>query len=345
MKPDSTQAVFETLNKTLDIPSNLRGFDYLKQLCDNLWQAFQFEYIVIGYAEETNETHVETIINLVEGQQQPNFRYDLKDTPCQGVFEGDRICFYPDNIAQRFPKDLMLKEMGAESYIGAPTIFEGRIAGLLAVLSRRPLEEDPALKQMMEFLAARIAIELERFDLNQVIQSAVQSETKQIRHQNDMLRRQIEEDPITGTYTPERFLDKTNQWLETHLQSSLVQLCINNFHSLHETEGRLDCEKLLVQLANQLKTLPDIQFTAYLGQGEFLLLTQLTQREALHQLSVFLHQNAAQIPVKTQPVTLSLGIAQQLPKENLIQLLKKVEDTAYIAKQSGRSITVYSDSA
>ncbi|WP_444679373.1 GAF domain-containing protein [Halomonas sp. E19] len=58
--------------------------------------------------------------------------------PCEHVLH-DRICTFPDNLAQRFPADELLHVLGAQSYIGLPLRApDGSLIGLLAVMRNRP---------------------------------------------------------------------------------------------------------------------------------------------------------------------------------------------------------------
>jgi signal transduction histidine kinase len=53
--------------------------------------------------------------------------------------------------------------MGIESYIGAPIIEpDGRLLGLLVLLDTQPMPERETVSAIIEFLAARIALEFQR---------------------------------------------------------------------------------------------------------------------------------------------------------------------------------------
>ena len=53
---------------------------------------------------------------------QDNFTYKLQDTPCENVLSGNRVCVYSNDVADQFPKDKLLSEIGVVSYIGAPVL-------------------------------------------------------------------------------------------------------------------------------------------------------------------------------------------------------------------------------
>lgn len=91
-----------------------------------------------------------------------NFEYDLEDTPCANIVASG-TCAYARGIAQLFPRDITLQEMGAESYVGAPLrSANGDVVGLLAVLDIKPIEDENLAAEMVEVFAARAAAEIER---------------------------------------------------------------------------------------------------------------------------------------------------------------------------------------
>ena len=96
------------------------------------------------------------------GQFLDNVTYTLKDTPC-GEVVGQRICAFPRNVRGLFPKDAVLQEMGAESYLGT-TLWNarGEPIGLIAVIGRQPLTDTRLGESILQLVAVRAAGELER---------------------------------------------------------------------------------------------------------------------------------------------------------------------------------------
>ncbi|PHS70606.1 MAG: diguanylate cyclase [Methylophaga sp.] len=106
-------------------------------------------------------THATTIALWADGQFIDNITYELKDTPCANVAQVG-ACFYPSNIQQLFPKDQMIVEMQAESYIGVPLKnTQNKVLGLIAMLDDRPMTENRQTKDLLKSLAVRASIELE----------------------------------------------------------------------------------------------------------------------------------------------------------------------------------------
>ncbi len=89
-------------------------------------------------------------------------QYDLQATPCADVLRRG-VCFHPRGVQESFPEDRLLRDMGVESYMGAP-LFDsrGRPLGILAVLDGRPLEHTEFAQSMPKIFAVRAAAEMER---------------------------------------------------------------------------------------------------------------------------------------------------------------------------------------
>ncbi|MBX9928818.1 MAG: PAS domain S-box protein [Gemmatimonadaceae bacterium] len=88
--------------------------------------------------------------------------YSLEGTPCRGVVEGV-ACVYPSNVAQQFPEDVGLERLGVQGYIGVPLrSHDGRVAGLLVLLSRSPIADPDMVLRFARLAGQRAAIELDR---------------------------------------------------------------------------------------------------------------------------------------------------------------------------------------
>lgn len=120
------------------------------------------KYGVVGRINEYNPSVVETLAIWDDGQFQSNINYALKNSPCENVFiEGYK--FYLDNVQALFPKDLLLAEMQAQSYIGFPLKdSKQKVIGILALLDTKPMEKTRCMDNLLSSLAVRAAMEIER---------------------------------------------------------------------------------------------------------------------------------------------------------------------------------------
>src|SRR5436190_20743381 len=91
-----------------------------------------------------------------------DFEYALPGTPCMKVAEG-RVCHVPDRLAEEFPEDKGMIDMGTVSYLGVPLRgSDGRVIGHLVMFDDKPMPSDALALSVMETFAARAAVELER---------------------------------------------------------------------------------------------------------------------------------------------------------------------------------------
>ena len=88
----------------------------------------------------------------------------MKDTPC-GAAVGQTICCFPRGVRHRFPKDQVLQDMKAESYLATTLWGAGhRPIGLIALIGRNPIRDAQFADATLNLIAQRAARELERMD-------------------------------------------------------------------------------------------------------------------------------------------------------------------------------------
>jgi len=110
----------------------------------------------------------QTLAIWFDGRFEDNVAYTLRDTPC-GELVGKRICCFPEGVRHRFPRDQVLQDMLAESYLGT-TLFgtDGRPIGLIALIGRRPIANLRVAEDTLAQVAQRAAGELERREAEEV---------------------------------------------------------------------------------------------------------------------------------------------------------------------------------
>lgn len=106
----------------------------------------------------------ETVAIWHDGEFKDNISYSLKDTPCAEVIKKS-ICYIQSNVSKLFPKDEVLQSLNAESYAGI-TLYghNGQPIGLIALISRNPLKNQPVIESMLKLVAERAVGEMERLD-------------------------------------------------------------------------------------------------------------------------------------------------------------------------------------
>jgi PAS domain S-box-containing protein len=133
-----------------------------------LAQGLQMDFVCIDRLEGDGLT-ARTVAVWCDGHFEDNVTYALKDTPCGDVV-GKQVCCFPASVCQFFPRDQVLKDLRAESYVGV-TLWShtGQPIGLIAVIGRRPLANRPQVEATLALVAARAAGELERLDVEEAL--------------------------------------------------------------------------------------------------------------------------------------------------------------------------------
>ncbi|MFC4158618.1 GAF domain-containing sensor histidine kinase [Chitinimonas lacunae] len=165
-------------------------FDFMtRALCEQL----AVRYALVGLVSE-DQFHVETVSLCVDGQLVPNMRYELAHTPCESVY-GKCMCIYPQGVADLFPKDTLLREMGVESYLGAP-IFDtgGHAIGLVVLLDDKAFIDTSERRTVVQVYAARAGAEIDRMrfenslrTLNHRLEAEVEARTRDLLNANRQL--------------------------------------------------------------------------------------------------------------------------------------------------------------
>jgi signal transduction histidine kinase len=104
-------------------------------------------------------------------------------TPCQDVTD-QTMCFHACGIQADYPKDTLLVDMNAESYVGMPMIdTEGKTLGILSAIDTKPMNENKRLLalSLLSIFAARCAAELQHQDRETVLEQLVQQRTEALR--------------------------------------------------------------------------------------------------------------------------------------------------------------------
>lgn len=121
-----------------------------------------------------DELRAQTVAVYFNGVFEENVVYTLKDTPC-GEVVGKEICCFPKDVRQLFPRDVVLQEMMAESYVGT-TLWgvDGKPIGLIAVIGLKPLENRRRAEAVLQLVAVRVASELERTQAEEAVKASIE---------------------------------------------------------------------------------------------------------------------------------------------------------------------------
>lgn len=144
---------------------------FFHSLARYLAQSLGMDFVCIDRLEGKG-LNARTLAVWCDGHFEDNVTYALKDTPCGDVV-GKAVCCFPAGVCQLFPRDQVLQDLLAESYIGV-TLFghTGQPIGLIAVISRRPLTNRPQAEAILQIVGLRTAGELERLNAEESLRES-----------------------------------------------------------------------------------------------------------------------------------------------------------------------------
>ncbi len=153
------------------------GEAFFQSLVLHLAKIFNAKYTFIGLLNEQDQSQIDTLVLCVHGRIIDNLSYSLSDSPCEHVLQGDceSIQTFPHDVQRLFPKDKLLAEMGAESYVGFPLVDSNcRPIGLIVIMDTRPMFNTEQVGTVLRIFAARAAWEMERLKTEQALSKSVQ---------------------------------------------------------------------------------------------------------------------------------------------------------------------------
>lgn len=169
-KSEADRALLRLAQGTQDIA----GESFFELLVADLASALRVERAFIALRITEAPDRMRSIAAHAGGQRIDDFEYDIANTPCHRVLDGD-ICVFADTLQSRFPDDVLLAEHGCESYAGAPLRDStGSIVGVLCVMHTRPLGNPSLVKSLLQVFSERASAELERKRAEQELRTSEQ---------------------------------------------------------------------------------------------------------------------------------------------------------------------------
>ncbi len=160
-QPGSATALERSLRQLVEHCWSVPAEELFPGLVRRLCEILGLDHALVS-ARCADGATAETVAVYSRGKLAKNIRYPLKDTPCENVM-GGALCRYPRDIRKLFPRDTLLKELGAESYIGIPLWdSQKELLGLIAVLDSRPMRHADVIAGALRLVSSRAAMELER---------------------------------------------------------------------------------------------------------------------------------------------------------------------------------------
>lgn len=164
------------------------GEAFFSAIAHYLGKTLGVDYVVIDRLIRDSEL-AETVALYARGEDLPNVCYTLAGTPCENVM-GRGLCCFPRRVRTLFPDDLMLQDMGVESYAGVPLWDSaGTAIGLIAVMHGKPMAETESVTALLQLVATRVAAALERDRSERQLKAREQEFRSLVEHSPDTVAR------------------------------------------------------------------------------------------------------------------------------------------------------------
>jgi len=314
--------------------------DFFVLLLQSLTNAVGANHAIISMIDPNNNATASTHTYIKNGSIQPNFSYELKDTPCADVLDNGQ-CFVTDNAQSHYPNDKMFTVNNIQSYIGsAIKNAQGETIGILVLLGEKPLNVSAQIRSLVLIFAERIAGELRRANDQEKIFNLAFF------------------DPLTGLPNRRMLLDRlkliTAQSARSGQHGALLFIDIDHFKILNDTRGHHIGDQLLAQVAERISSIIRASdLAARLGGDEFVVvfdnlgtdaeiaaLEAKKRAEQLHEL--------INLPYPLQQsvhhCTISIGVNLfNKTTGSIDDLLRHADVAMYQAKDSGRNAIRFFD--
>ncbi|NMH61528.1 GAF domain-containing sensor histidine kinase [Alteromonas ponticola] len=140
---------------------NLHGTDFFECMCLKLNEIIGADYIFIAQLNLSQQTS-HSLAVAAHGKLADLFSHNMQDTPCADLLTRD-MCIFPDQVQHQFPKDLLLKAMNINGYIGASLKHtSGEVMGVVAAMYTHKIHSPTLAQALLRLFSGRISCELER---------------------------------------------------------------------------------------------------------------------------------------------------------------------------------------
>jgi formate hydrogenlyase transcriptional activator len=163
----------EVLRAITEGTASVTGRDFFYSLVRHLAAALGVRYVFVTECREEQKGTLRTRAVWKGDGFGENFEYDVAMTPCLSVVEG-ATSYHCRDLQALFPRDNVLVELEAESYLGVPLVdSSGQVIGLLTVLDDKPMEDPPPGLSILQVFASRAGAELERLKAEESLKTAL----------------------------------------------------------------------------------------------------------------------------------------------------------------------------
>jgi PAS domain S-box-containing protein len=143
--------------------SSSTGEEFVRSLVKQLSKALQTDFsFLVETTKKNDEDNSCTLVIAEHGHIRSKLNFKLANSACEEVLKRGFQAF-PNEVRERFPKDEILKELAAESFVAMPLVdHKGKTVGLMGVIDTKQMDNVQIAESTLQIFAARAAAEIER---------------------------------------------------------------------------------------------------------------------------------------------------------------------------------------
>lgn len=302
-----TKRLNESLNKDL----------ILEYVIKESLQLFDANYICVHQVDNNTKTlkiiasNLEDIIGNVISTEQGYLG---------SVYKNHEPIIVTDMLAEQKTNDSFLLGIGCRSAVSVPILVNDDLIGLLTIASLKPHHFSYDNFRLLQVLAQHLGLTLTNAFLYEKIQQMAIV------------------DYLTNLYNRSYLDKKIEESMAENELGAIILFDIDDFKIVNDTYGHQTGDKVLIQVANILKSsIRDHDIPARWGGEEIALYLPNSDIEIAMMVA---ERIRSRISMETSPqVTVSCGVASWNNKEeeiSIIDLIRKADKALYTAKNTGK---------
>jgi len=164
------------------------------------------------------------------------------------------------------------------------------------------------------------------------------TQTKRLYELNKQLEEMAYLDYMTKLYNRRYFLDMVKRLFKDNLVCSISMIDIDNFKHINDTYGHDMGDKVIIDLANNIKnTITSNDIAARWGGEEFIIYFKDKDIDSSYKICEELREKVYLSKVDEISYSVSIGMSNRLLGISLQQMIKEADIALYSAKKNGRN--------
>jgi two-component system cell cycle response regulator len=195
--------------------------------------------------------------------------------------------------------------------------------------------------QLVEFL-----YKISTLDMSLAIETYHNSQVQNLEQREAQLKVKASTDSLTGMINRDHIFNELELVLKRGKQQNIpvcvVMADIDFFKRVNDTYGHQAGDAVLINVAQRIKSsLRDFDMVGRYGGEEFMLILQNTDMTVATKVAERIRLRIADHPINLPNVilesTISMGVAEMLPDDNVETLIERADQALYQSKHNGRN--------